>query len=188
MTDEELVRRHLRGDRAAFEGLLDRFEGPLLRYAGALLGNGDGAQDAVQEAFLRLLGSGGELRGVSSVSGWLFHVTRNVCRDRVKKERRMTERERVYRESHSGSATAPPEAALVEKEVNREVERALAGLPRKQREVLLLKVWEGLSYKEIAGRTGLTVSNVGYHIHQATLALAGSLRAAGILEREEARS
>lgn len=183
MTDEELLRRHLAGDRAAFEGLLDRFEAPLLRYASALLGGNDGAQDAVQEAFLRFLRSGRALAGVESVSGWLFHVTRNVCRDRVKKERRMTHREAVYRENRAGSA-APPETALVAKEVNREVERALAGLPEKQRQVLLLKVWQGLSYREIAGRTGLTVSNVGYHIHQATLALAGSLRAAGVLERE----
>ena len=66
-------------------------------------------------------------------------------------------------------------------EVAQVVSEKIQGLPSKQRAVLTLKLQEQKSYKEISAITGLTVSNVGYLIHQALKGLAGELRRAGVV-------
>jgi RNA polymerase sigma-70 factor (ECF subfamily) len=71
---------------------------------------------------------------------------------------------------------APPDAALVEAETREMVFRAIDSLRPRAREVVLLKVQEGKSYREIAEITGLSATNVGYILHHAMKALAGKLR------------
>lgn len=142
---------------------LARYEGPLLAYAARLTGDAERARDVVQETFLRLCAHGaGDLEG--RLGEWLYTVCRHLALDVRKKERPMA--------TASGdgvleraSAEPGPDAAAERADSASRVLRALAALPESQREVLRLKFQHGLSYREIGGVTGHSVTNVGFLIH-----------------------
>jgi RNA polymerase sigma-70 factor (ECF subfamily) len=148
---------------------VDRFEGPLLRYAARLLGSTDRARDVVQETFLRL-----HAQVPAQVEGhlaqWLFTVCRRKALDVCRQEQRM--RTLVSQLPVSEADSRPgPEAALEARESIERLLALLAQLPHREQEVLRLKFHHGQSYREIADLTGLSVSNVGYLIHTATMKL-----------------
>lgn len=178
MNERDALARFVGGDAAAFDELVERHERPLMRFATHLLGCPESAQDVVQECFLRLLRQLPRHRPELPLSSWLFRVCRNLCRDHQRKESRMEER-------HSRVAIpeiTPPEPALFEhEEAADQVRRLLGELPPDEREVLLLKVHEGRSYREIAAVTGLTLHAVGKHMHRGLAHLSSRLRAAGLL-------
>ena len=154
---------------------VDRYEGPLLRYAVRLVGDLDRGRDVVQDTFLQLCRQDpGELDG--HLAQWLFTVTRNRALDVRRKEKRMQ--------------TLPPQKAngqmsrekdqVTQSEQNEEtarIEEMLKELPDNQQEVVRLKFQAELSYKEIAGVLDLSVSNVGYLIHTAIARLRKQLGA-----------
>ena len=178
-SDRFLVDAYLKGDIAAFETLVSRYEGPLLRYAGRLVADPNLAQDVVQESFLRLIR---EVRGIDHVedlSVWLYRVCRNASIDVVRKEARM-------RKTHERAQALKPELSptpdpVEAREAESIVQRELDSLPARQRDVLLLRVQQRKSYSEISSMTGLTEGNVGYLIHHGLRDLAQRLRAAGVL-------
>ena len=144
--------------------IVERYERPLLAYAGRMLG-GDwqGAQDAVQETFLRLCRADRE-QIESRVAAWLF----SVCRSRV------IDMQRTKRATPIDSAAAmvpdrspPASQTLSDEEEKRHLSELIVGLSPRQQEVLRLRMQAGLSYREIADVTGMSVSNVGFHLHEA---------------------
>lgn len=154
------------------ERLVQQYERPLLAYANRMLG-GDwqGAQDAVQETFLRLCREDRN-KIESRVAPWLY----TVCRSRVIDMQRTNRATPV-----DGSEVTVPDPSPDATEVasHAEEQTQLAGmvdqLSPRQQEVLRLRMQGGLSYKEIAEVTGLTVSNVGFHLHAAVRSLRDSL-------------
>jgi len=155
------------------EAALDRYEGPLVRYALRLTGDLEAARDIVQDAFLRLCRA-----DPSQVSGgvgpWLFTVCRNRALDSLRKEGHMQTVSDSALESRVGT-TPTPEAVAERHDAASRALAALQALPANQREVVRLKFQAGLSYKEISEVTGLSVSNVGYLIHTAIGRLRASL-------------
>lgn len=152
---------------------LARFEMPLLRYAARLIGDADAARDVVQETFTRLCGqSPAELDG--RLAEWLYTVCRNRALDVRRKERRMTTIAAAALDERWAMTPAPSEAAETH-ETAAGVLKVLARLPGNQQEVVRLKFQDGLSYKEIAGVTGLSVSNVGFLLHTAIVSLRNEL-------------
>lgn len=142
---------------------LRQHEGPLLRYAASLVGE-TRAQDVVQDAFLRLCGQPAE-SVQDHLAAWLFTVCRNRAFEIRRADRRlarMGEEDEMHESPDSG-----PVAKLERAQDLSRVGVAMASLPRKQREVLRLKLEAGLSYKDIAEVMNLTVSNVGFILHTA---------------------
>jgi len=151
------------GDGAWIRAALDRYEGPLTRYAARLTGDLDRARDLVQETFLRLCRAG-EGRVRARLPEWLYTVCRNRAIDVGRKESRMKPLAEGGAEKRASREPAPEEAAQQE-ELRGRVARLLATLSRKEQEVIRLKFQEGLSYREISRVTRLSVSHVGYLIH-----------------------
>jgi RNA polymerase sigma-70 factor (ECF subfamily) len=180
LTDRELLSRYLNGEVGAFEAILDRYERPLLRFAARYRAKGDDGwtEDIVQEVFLRFLKEGRKLGSVENISAWLYRVARNLAIDEARKEIRMERRHRLRAEAE---VQAPPPSQEETSEVSGIVSEKLMGLPPNQRDVLILKIQEGRSYREISEITGLTTSNIGYLIHHGLKALASELRTAGIV-------
>lgn len=142
---------------------LDRFEGPLLRYALRLTGDLEQARDVVQDTFLRLCRQEpGHVDG--HLAQWLFTVCRNRALDVHRKERRMATVTELDDRVSSASQPAPDEAAE-QKETTARVLKLLDRLPENQQEVIRLKFQNELSYQEIAAVTGLSISNVGFLLH-----------------------
>jgi len=147
---------------------LAEYEGPLLRYAVRLTGNVERARDAVQETYLRLCAQQpGEIDG--HLRAWLFRVCRQRALDELRKERRMSALDPVV--AHPAELSEPPEQRLEVDETADLAQRLVAELPAQQQEVVRLKFQAGLSYREIAEVTGLTVSHVGVLLHTAIKSL-----------------
>lgn len=156
--------------------LINRHERALLAYASRMLG-GDwqSAQDAVQETFLRLCREP-RSKIADRVRPWLF----TVCRSRVIDMQR-TQHSHAVDASEILVADPHPDAAqsAIDDEQTDDQQSRLALLVQqlspRQQEVIRLRMQAGLSYREIANVTGLTVSNVGFHLHAAVRSLKTSL-------------
>ena len=171
-----LLGRWRAGDLEAFEALVDRFQGPLLRHARALLGSRGAAEDVVQEAFLRLAevppapAATGD--GHAPLQAWLHRVVRNRCTDEMRANQSRSERER--RAAHDES-TDGGQAAIDQADTREAVLRGLGTLPADQREVLTLRLLEGHSYREISELTGRKSGTVGWLVSVGLEALSREL-------------
>lgn len=176
--DGELLQRFQTGEQAAFDQLVDRYQVRLLRFAARTLGNGERAEDVVQETFLRLLRKTPDKAVNGAIGPWLFRVCRNYAYDLMKLESREKQRrEKVAKEEAVQASSSDAERA----ELRVFVAQALEKLPPKQREVVRLKVQEGLSYREISEVTGLKTGYIGWLVHTGLEALTERLRSAGAL-------
>jgi RNA polymerase sigma-70 factor (ECF subfamily) len=160
-SDLYLLRRYHAGrDMDAFTALLDRHQAELLRTAHAILGDAHAAQDAVQEAFLRLCREQEDLvrRPGDQLGGWLTTVVRNHCIDQLRRRR-------------TQGACALPAAIAAAPEPSPPdvggVWHAVGALPPLERAAVTLRYRDGLSYADIAARLGKTATHVGVLLNQA---------------------
>lgn len=175
------------GDRAlrsqSFEALFSALEAPLLRYARCLLSDDNVAEDIVQEAFVRLHG---QLDDVRDPRSWLFRTVHNLSLNHKRKTARVVSLDQDG-SSHSIPTAEPvdvtpsPDEDLIRIEAIGFVRLGLAGLDARSRELIMLKFYEGLSYKEISARTGLSVGHVGYLLHHALKELSAGLVKANLV-------
>lgn len=121
----------------------------LNRFAQNLCGDADGAEDLVQEGFLRALANRAQLRDASRVLPWLFMIVRRVF---LEKHRRSEHRSQLI--EWDATLTDPPignlEEEMLRGALSEEVSSALAALPEEWRSCLLLREVDGFSYQEIA--------------------------------------
>ena len=164
--------------QAWLQATFERLERPLIAYAMRLLdGNVDSARDCVQDAFLSLCReSQSHVEG--HVDAWLFKTCRNRAMDHHRREARM-----MIDTDSSALTTAPapanePVTRLMERDEQQQLQLQIDRLPKREQEVLALRLGQGLSYKQIAEITDLSVSNVGVLIHQAVTRLRASMNAA----------
>lgn len=184
--DAELLKRHLAGDGAAFGEIVDRHAGSLLRLASRLSGDAALAQDLVQETFLRLVRHAPALGSQRSLTAWLVDVCGNLSRDALKTGARRRSRdaeasgpeaEPVSRNGHTGHSghTEGSESRAA-------LEAALGDLPIRQRQAVVLRVWDSLPYRDIAAALGVSEGEVGYLLHHGLSRLARSLTASGLAQ------
>ena len=147
-SDGELISGLRRGDPKALEGLYDRYGEGLYRYALGLVASEADAEDILQELFLHL--SGMRRMEVRNLKAYLYGAVRNeairIFRGRRRHRGRTVPLEDVVLVESAGEETDP--------EVTAAVNRALFRLPATQREVVLLKIYDGLTFEEIAAITG----------------------------------
>ena len=174
--DEDLLKAFGAGDERAYARLYDRHRGPLHLYAARMLGDGEAARDLVQDVFLSLFERRAEARDVRSARAWLFTVARNRCLTRLRQRRN---RSRLDEQVAGGMPDASPAADEGDGEETRLVRRALAELPEEQREILILREYEDLSYREIAAIAQTTEGAVKSRLFRARQALGERLRPAG---------
>lgn len=155
----------------AAQVLYERHSGRLLGYFVHQLGSRDEAEDALQTTFLHAVR--GLRRGVVPMAEWpwLLTIARNVCFTRWETARRRRRFE-TPRDPHVIEESAP---AAVER-AEMPLQQALAALPEQQRRAILMREWQGLSYREIADELGVTVGAVESLLFRARASLAKQLR------------
>jgi RNA polymerase sigma-70 factor, ECF subfamily len=183
-TDEELVEAFRRGDLSAFDGLVARWERKIRGAVHRILGNEEESRDVCQEAFLKAYRALDSFKSEARFSSWLYQIALNLCRDRLRRRRGRTlvSLDEVE-ETGTTLATRRPNAhELVEAgELARTVAAAIAALPEEQREVIVLKEYQELTFVEIAEVLGLPASTVKTRLYRGL----GQLRIA--LERQGVR-
>ncbi len=182
MSDRELLSAFVKqSDVQFFDQFVRRYQDPLLRFAVKFLGDSEMAQDVVQEAFIRVAREPSRLLKVSSCHNWLLKVVRNIGIDHVRKSARYRKHTQAAESSvrariEEREDARDPSSSLETRETRELVKDAVDELNPQQREIFLLKVSEGKTYREIAEITGLTATNVGYHLHHIMKKLADRLR------------
>lgn len=156
--------------RVWMRSVLDRYEGPLTRYAARLVGDVDSARDVVQETFLRFC-SDGAPQDDARVGPWLFTVCRNRALDVLRKEKPMktfpTETLSQVAAIAGNDPSPPPSANLEQRETVSHLHTVIATLPSNQQEAIRLRFQNELSYQEIGDVMQTSVGNVGYLLHHA---------------------
>lgn len=161
-TDSELVRAILAGDVEVFACLVDRHHERCLRIATHILGDGDDAEDVVQEAFVRAYRHLGGYRERDKFGAWMLRIVVNQCRSRSAREKRYT---RFDAELHEHASADDRERTAAER--RGELLHALAQLGPAQREAVVLRFAEELSYDEISTLTGVGVSALKMRVQRA---------------------
>jgi len=166
LPDAEWMRSHVEAHAA-----------DLTRYAASILGDADAARDVVQDVFIRLWQE--PRAGIEDhIRPWLFRVCRNRSLDLRKKGGRMkpldtAQAARVVAESPG------PQSLAEQKDSHAQLLSLMSALPENQQEVVRLKFQNGMSYKEIAAVTELSVTNVGFLLHTAISTLRARVLAVG---------
>lgn len=171
-TDLELIARWRAGDERAATSLVARHAPALARFA-VSLGQRADVDEVVQDTFVRAFGCIESFRADSSLRTWLFTIERRLILDRRRADRRRRDDTSVDDVDAATEFDALDE--IVAEEAQSRVRQAVERLSRLQREVFLLRVNEGLSYKEIAEVVGSTEGAARVHYHNAMRAVKESL-------------
>ncbi len=163
------------------EQLFEQLEGPLLNYTLRLTADREAAEDIVQEAFMRLHAQSEQVR---EPRRWLYRTSHNLALNYKRKAGKVVPLPTVNPESETTSDVTDPQPLPDEQIAKWEgiglVRLCIETLDERQQELIRLKFSEGLSYKEMSQRTGLTVGHVGYSLHHALKDIAIELARNGV--------
>ena len=180
--DGTLIRRLRSRDERAFRELVEAERDRVYNITFRMLGNRAEAEDVAQEVFISVFKTIESFREESKLSTWLYRVTVNHCKNRIKYLARRHERDRdeLDERSHSqetnGAVTGPPrhaqpDRALAGAQMERLLQEAIGELEEDHRIVVVLRDIEDLSIEEICEITGLPDGTVKSRLHRARLAL-----------------
>lgn len=160
--DNELVRLFKAGNTAAFDAIVRRFQDRIYRLACVWLYDEQYAADAAQEVFVRSYKGLRSFRFRSTPFTWLYRTTRNVCHEfnRVRRPEAL--------ENEPPDTGTRPETEVADFETARKVREYVAGLPERQRDVVMLRIFEDLSVRETAHAMGCREGTVKALLHKAT--------------------
>ena len=184
MIDLELIQRAKRGDAAAFEELVFRYDKQVLGIAARYVQSSEDAKDIYQEVFMRVYRSLPRFQFKSQFSTWLFRITTNVClTHRSKRKRHIhTSLNQDSEDEHTGAvAEALTETRAADRQAERtdmsiHIEQALGRLSSKQRLVFTMKYYDGYKIREIADMLGLADGTVKRYLFSATRKIRLSLQ------------
>ncbi len=163
-SDEELMLAVKTGDQVAFAALYNRHKEALLSFCYQMLRNYEDASDVFQEAFRYLFTHAATYTPSAKFTTYLYHIARNLCIDILRKRRRWNLRQL---EPEYDVPDAAPAAAtrLEDEEVEASLKQALEAVPEPYREVVLLRVTQGLAYEDIAKITETPLGTVKSRLH-----------------------
>jgi RNA polymerase sigma-70 factor, ECF subfamily len=171
--DDVIIARVLAGDTDLFALLVRRYQGALCRHAVAMVLDHDVASDMVQDTFVRAYRQLETCRDRQHFRAWLFRTLRNRCLDHLKEARRHDAR--LDGTEPIVDPAAGPDAPVVRAGMRAELVRALAGIPEAQREALMMRCVEELSYEEMADLLDVSVSALKMRVLRAKEALSAAL-------------
>lgn len=170
-SDSRLIERVGHGDRDAFEQLYRRFARPVLAMAMRQLGDNGRAEDAAQETFAAVWRSAKSYKAErGTASAWLYAVARHAIIDRARQRR-----EPAAEVPDEASDAAGPDQRAGESWLAWRVHSALEGLPERERVVIELAYWSGLSQAEIASYLDVPLGTVKTRTRTGLARLSGML-------------
>lgn len=160
LRERRLIRRLKDRDEKAFRDLIEEYGDRVYNLTYRMLGNPSEAEDVAQEVFITIFKSIDSFRGDSKFSTWLYRITANHCKNRIKYLARRHDRakaefdERIDRDQAAAAVTAPAQSVRPDKhleglELEKTLQACIAQLDEDQRVLIVLRDIEELSYDEI---------------------------------------
>lgn len=171
MSDQSLIAQVLEGQAQAFTMLVYRWQRKIYNFAYRYTMDRDVAGDIAQQTFIRAFKNLSRLKDPDAFSPWLYQITVNLCKDHLKKKKNRFLSLEALQEKHQESGTPLPrelcsgewdipDQAVQRRETVTRVQHALTQIPAEQREVVILKQFQGLKFSEIAEILDLPVNTV----------------------------
>jgi RNA polymerase sigma-70 factor (ECF subfamily) len=169
--DDSLMALYCEGDADAFDALFARHHAAVYNFARFMLGAADGAEEIMQDTFLAVAGAAGRYEPRGRFRPWLMRIVRNQCLNRMQAERA---RRVLTLDEHPAAMSRCSDPAEEAESAERValVRQAIAALPERQREAIVLYAFEQMSYAEIAETLRAPINTVKTLIHRARAALA----------------
>lgn len=164
LTDEQLVRAYVDGNNAAFDTLLRRHQSKLFSYILRIVKNRDIADDIFQETFVKIIMTLKQGRYAESgkFGAWLTRIAHNLIIDHFRQEKSensiSTDDEEVNLLNRRDLCDENIEDLMVNDQIRTDVRRIIEALPKAQREVLMMRYYSDMSFKEIADATGVSIN------------------------------
>ncbi|MCC6534561.1 MAG: RNA polymerase sigma factor RpoE [Burkholderiales bacterium] len=182
--DQQLVERAQRGEKAAFELLVAKYQRKLVRLLSRFIRDPTEVEDVAQEAFIKAYRALPSFRGDSAFYTWLYRIGINTAKNYLvalgRRAPTVSETESGDGEGSEESGQVPdfntPENELMSRQIAETVNRAVEELPEELRTAITLRELEGLSYEEIAGIMNCPIGTVRSRIFRAREAIAEKLR------------
>lgn len=172
--DQALVERVQRGDRAAFDALVLKYQHKIVKLVGRYVYDRSEAYDVTQEAFLKAWRALPDFRGDSAFYTWLYRIAINTAKNHlVAQSRRPVDQGLDLQDPEQYEVAArlrdndTPERLLLTEEIRQAVIRAIEGLPEELRTAIMLRELDGLSYEEIAQAMDCPIGTVRSRIFRA---------------------
>jgi len=156
-----------RGEREAFDSLVERYQRDVYRICYRYVNNHHDASDLAQDVFLKAYRAIGRFRGDSAFSTWLYRIAVNTCLN-FRAARKLPAEELS---EHLADGGRPVVEKIEEDERSVKVREAVARLPEKQRATLILKVYQDLTHEEVARILGSSVGTVKANLFHALVNL-----------------
>jgi len=171
-SDEVIVERALTGDAEAFGEIVRRWERRIFALTYGMLGREEDARDATQETFLAAFRNLRGFRGEAKVSSWLHRIAVNQCisrqrRTKVRGESALEEEQETNAGSFASPATHSPAHVAEGRQETAAVRRAVNSLPLELRQVVVMKEFEELTFREIADVLDVPLSTVKSRLYTA---------------------
>ena len=173
--DASLMLRVKRGDRQAFEELVNKYKQPVINVIYRSLGDATEAEDLAQNVFVQVYKSADRYRVSAKFTTWLFTIARNLCLNEIRRRSRHPAEsidaphpdhdDQPRRQFEDAKNFSPPDA-LLHGELEEKIQQALSDLPDGQRVAILLCRQGELSYEEISKVLGCSVSATKSLIHR----------------------
>lgn len=180
VTDAALVERTLKGEQAAYDSLVRKYQRQVYNLSYRMLGNAEDAGDLVQETFIRAYGALASFRLDASFLTWLYKIASNLCIDqmRSRKSKGALSLDLELEEGREPMADRSwsPEDTVIRGAVGEIVDKAVMNLPEKYRVVVVMRHLQGMSIEEIAEELSLPSGTVKTHLFRARDMLRERLR------------
>ncbi len=180
ITDDELARLCRHGEGRAFRELYERYRQPVINFAYRMLGDRDGAGDILQETFQYFFRKLPGYRAEGRLRNLLFRVARNLCLNRLKKFRGLRTVPLDEALAVSGTTGESIIASLETKELQEKAAEALKKIPEIYSEVIVLRILNGMSYRDIAAVVDCPEGTVKSRLHNGLELLRKELGRQGI--------
>ena len=185
-TDDELVKKYVEGDNSAFDVLIDKYKGKLFSYIFHVVKEYELANDIFQETFIKAITtiSSGRYAANGKFAAWITRIAHNLIIDFYRQERvenlQSCDSEDYDLLNKKELCDKTIEDDIIRDQIHSDIRRLVKTLPKSQQDVLVLRYYKGMSFKEIADLTNVSINTALGRMRYAILNLRKTVEENGI--------
>lgn len=186
LTDDELVKKYVEGDNSAFDVLIDKYKGKLFSYIFHVVKEYELANDIFQETFIKAITtiSSGRYAANGKFAAWITRIAHNLIIDFYRQERvenlQSCDSEDYDLLNKKELCDKTIEDDIIRDQIHSDIRRLVKTLPKSQQDVLVLRYYKGMSFKEIADLTNVSINTALGRMRYAILNLRKTVEENGI--------